>query len=98
MTGDIARFILDINEEWGVTVILIKHNTGVIMDISDRICALDFGLKIAEGEPAEVRQNEQVIKAYWVRSIQLEAGGTVRGRFHDSLLLSRMYYKAIGNS
>ncbi|TSA48341.1 MAG: ABC transporter ATP-binding protein [Deltaproteobacteria bacterium] len=63
-TEDIARFILDINEEWGVTVILIEHDMGVVMDISDRVCVLDFGLKIAEGEPAEVRQNEQVIKAY----------------------------------
>jgi branched-chain amino acid transport system ATP-binding protein len=63
-TEDIARFILDINEEWGVTIILIEHDMGVVMDISDRVCVLDFGLKIAEGEPAEVRQNEQVIKAY----------------------------------
>lgn len=63
-TEDIARFILDINEEWGVTIILIEHDMGVVMDISDRVCVLDFGLKIAEGEPAEVRRNEQVIKAY----------------------------------
>jgi branched-chain amino acid transport system ATP-binding protein len=63
-TEDIARFILDINEEWGVTIILIEHDMGVVMDISDRVCVLDFGEKIAEGEPAEVRRNEQVIKAY----------------------------------
>jgi branched-chain amino acid transport system ATP-binding protein len=63
-TEDIARFILDINEEWGVTIILIEHDMGVVMDISDRVCVLDFGEKIAEGEPAEVRQNKQVIKAY----------------------------------
>ena len=63
-TEDIARFILDINEEWGVTIILIEHDMGVVMDISDRVCVLDFGEKIAEGEPEEVRQNEQVIKAY----------------------------------
>jgi len=63
-TEDIARFILDINEEWGVTIILIEHDMGVVMDISDRICVLDFGMKIAEGKPKEIRHNEQVIKAY----------------------------------
>ncbi len=63
-TEDIARFILDINEEWGVTVILIEHDMGVVMDISDRVCVLDFGQKIAEGTPQEIRHNEQVIKAY----------------------------------
>ena len=63
-TEDMARFILDINEEWGVTVILIEHDMGVVMDISDRICVLDFGQKIAEGKPREIRHNEQVIKAY----------------------------------
>jgi branched-chain amino acid transport system ATP-binding protein len=63
-TEDIARFILDINEEWGVTIILIEHDMGVVMDISDRVCVLDFGEKIAEGKPTAVRQNEHVIKAY----------------------------------
>ncbi|MGZ3590541.1 MAG: ABC transporter ATP-binding protein [Thermodesulfobacteriota bacterium] len=63
-TEDIARFILDINEEWGVTIILIEHDMGVVMDISDRVCVLDFGQKIGEGKPAEVRQSEHVIKAY----------------------------------
>jgi branched-chain amino acid transport system ATP-binding protein len=63
-TEDIARFILDINEEWGVTIILIEHDMGVVMDISDRICVLDFGQKIAEGEPEEIRHNEHVIRAY----------------------------------
>jgi len=50
-TEDIARFVLDINEEWEVTIILIEHDMGVVMDISDRVCVLDFGLKIAEGDP-----------------------------------------------
>jgi branched-chain amino acid transport system ATP-binding protein len=59
-----ARFILDINEEWGVTIILVEHDMGVVMDISDRLCVLDFGQKIAEGVPEEIRHNEQVIKAY----------------------------------
>ena len=48
-TEDMARFILDINEEWEVTIILIEHDMGVVMDISDRVCVLDFGQKIAEG-------------------------------------------------
>jgi branched-chain amino acid transport system ATP-binding protein len=63
-TEDMARFILDINEEWGVTIILVEHDMGVVMDISDRLCVLDFGQKIAEGVPEEIRHNEQVIKAY----------------------------------
>ncbi len=63
-TEDMARFILDINEEWGVTIILIEHDMGMVMDISDRICVLDFGRKIAEGKPDEIRHNPQVIQAY----------------------------------
>ncbi len=63
-TEDIARFILDINDEWGVTIILIEHDMGMVMDISDRICVLDFGRKIAEGPPQEIRHNPQVIQAY----------------------------------
>jgi branched-chain amino acid transport system ATP-binding protein len=63
-TEDIARFILDIHDEWGVTIILIEHDMGVVMDISDRVCVLDFGVKIAEGPPREIRHNDLVIKAY----------------------------------
>jgi branched-chain amino acid transport system ATP-binding protein len=63
-TEDMARFILDINEAWEVTIILVEHDMGVVMDISDRLCVLDFGQKIAEGVPEEIRHNEQVIKAY----------------------------------
>jgi branched-chain amino acid transport system ATP-binding protein len=61
---DMARFILDVNEEWGTTIILIEHDMGVVMDISDRVAVLDMGSRIAEGTPDEVRANPQVIKAY----------------------------------
>ncbi len=63
-TEDIARFVLDISEEWNVTIILIEHDMGVVMDISDRICVLDFGRKIAEDVPDKIRHNEHVIRAY----------------------------------
>ncbi|MEW6350354.1 MAG: ABC transporter ATP-binding protein [Thermodesulfobacteriota bacterium] len=63
-TEDIARFILDIHDEWGVTIILIEHDMGVVMDISDRVCVLDFGVKIAEGAPDAIRHDDKVIKAY----------------------------------
>jgi branched-chain amino acid transport system ATP-binding protein len=61
---DMARFVLDVNQEWGTTIILIEHDMGVVMDISDRVAVLDMGQKIAEGSPDEVRTNPQVIKAY----------------------------------
>ena len=61
---DIVRFIIDINEEQDVTVVLIEHDMGVVMDISDHVAVLDFGEKIAEGTPDEVRNDENVINAY----------------------------------
>ena len=61
---DMARFILDIHEQRGTTILLIEHDVGLVMDISDRIVALDFGQKIAEGTPGEISQNEAVIRAY----------------------------------
>src|SRR6266404_9662446 len=72
---DMARFILDVNEEWGTTIILIEHDMGVVMDISDRVAVLDMGQKIAEGTPQAVKANPQVIKAYLgVQTVGLEDG------------------------
>ena len=61
---DMCRFILDVNEEFGTTVVLIEHDMGVVMDISDRVVVLDYGKKIGDGSPEEVRNNEDVIRAY----------------------------------
>jgi branched-chain amino acid transport system ATP-binding protein len=61
---DMSRFILDVNDEYGTTVVLIEHDMGVVMDISDRVVVLDYGKKIGDGTPAEVRANEDVIRAY----------------------------------
>jgi branched-chain amino acid transport system ATP-binding protein len=61
---DMCRFILDVNEEFGTTIVLIEHDMGVVMDISDRVVVLDYGKKIGDGAPDEVRNNEDVIRAY----------------------------------
>ena len=61
---DMCRFILDVNDEFGTTVVLIEHDMGVVMDISDRVVVLDYGKKIGDGSPEEVRNNEEVISAY----------------------------------
>jgi branched-chain amino acid transport system ATP-binding protein len=61
---DMCRFILDVNEEFGTTIVLIEHDMGVVMDISDRVVVLDYGKKIGDGTPEEVRNNEDVISAY----------------------------------
>ena len=61
---DMARYIVDLNEEWGLTVVMIEHDMGVVMDISHRVAVLDFGRKIAEGAPQEILANEHVKKAY----------------------------------
>lgn len=61
---DMARFILDIHERRDTTIMLIEHDIGLVMDVAHRIVVLDFGVKIGEGTPKEIRENEQVIKAY----------------------------------
>jgi branched-chain amino acid transport system ATP-binding protein len=61
---DMARFILDVNQQWGTTVILIEHDMAVVMDISDRVAVLDRGRKIAEGSPGDVQRHPDVIRAY----------------------------------
>lgn len=61
---DMCRFILDVNDEFGTTIVLIEHDMGVVMDISDRVVVLDYGRKIGDGTPAEVRNNQDVIRAY----------------------------------
>ena len=61
---DMCRFILDVNDQFGTTIVLIEHDMGVVMDISDRIVVLDYGKKIGDGLPDEVRSNPDVINAY----------------------------------
>ena len=61
---DMSRFILDVNDEFGTTIVLIEHDMGVVMDISDRVVVLDYGRKIGDGSPNEVRSNPDVISAY----------------------------------
>ena len=61
---DMCRFVLDVNDQYGTTIALIEHDMGVVMDISDKVVVLDYGKKLAEGTPDEVRGNQTVIDAY----------------------------------
>jgi branched-chain amino acid transport system ATP-binding protein len=73
-TEDMARFILDVQEEWGVTVVLVEHDMGMVMDISSHVVVLNFGQVIASGTPAEVRRHPQVIEAYLGAEHNVEHG------------------------
>jgi branched-chain amino acid transport system ATP-binding protein len=63
-TEDMARFILDIQDELGIAIILVEHDMGLVMDIADRILVVDFGKPIALGTPSEVQHNPNVVRAY----------------------------------
>jgi branched-chain amino acid transport system ATP-binding protein len=71
---DMARFIVDLNEEWGMTVVMIEHDMGVVMDLSHRLMVLDFGRKIAEGLPADIKANDDVKRAYLGQDHGVAAG------------------------
>jgi branched-chain amino acid transport system ATP-binding protein len=63
-TEDRARFILDVKEEWGITILMVEHDMGMVMDISDHVVVLNFGQLIAQGLPNEVQANPEVVAAY----------------------------------
>ncbi|WP_426105791.1 ABC transporter ATP-binding protein [Massilia sp. TSP1-1-2] len=71
---DMCRFILDVNDQFGTTIVLIEHDMGVVMDISDRVVVLDYGRKIGDGTPDEVRGNQDVIDAYLGGGVGVSGG------------------------
>ena len=81
---DMARYIVDLNEELGMTVVMIEHDMGVVMDLSHRLMVLDFGRKIAEGLPEEIKANEDVKRAYLGQDHGVVGASRKRRRWHDS--------------
>jgi branched-chain amino acid transport system ATP-binding protein len=71
-TEDMARYMLDINEEMNITILLVEHEMGVVMDLSDRITVLNFGIMIAEGPPREIARDPKVISAYLGETQQMD--------------------------
>ena len=96
---DMSRFILDVNDEFGTTIVLIEHDMGVVMDISDRVVVLDYGRKIGDGAPDEVRAKPDVISAYsadrarrerareWASSPRDLLGGLMAGMLYSLVAL-----------
>jgi branched-chain amino acid transport system ATP-binding protein len=90
---DMCRFVLDVNDEFGTTIVLIEHDMGVVMDISDRVVVLDYGKKIGDGTPDEVRTNPDVI-----RPTSAPATEAHHGTFLETLiggLMSGMLYSLV---
>jgi branched-chain amino acid transport system ATP-binding protein len=76
---DMCRFILDVNEQYGTTIVLIEHDMGVVMDLSDRVVVLDYGRKIGDGTPDDIRGNQAVIDAYLGVAHEMGAGAVQTG-------------------
>jgi maltodextrin utilization protein YvdJ len=97
-----CRFILDVNDQFGTTIVLIEHDMGVVMDISDRVVVLDYGKKIGDGTPDEVRSNQDVINATWEWAVnifffEVLIGGLLSGVMYALVAIGFvLIYKASG--